>query len=211
LSLAYAEDEKKNLLERSKVLGGMCFRPFHSQGFAEIVFLAVEEASKHRGLGTQIMNHVKEHVKKEDIKYFLTYADNTAIGYFVKQGFSKKKTMVRSRWEGFIKDYVRSTLMECKILYNVNYVTFKQTLQAQRAVVLNRISKVSKAHIVREGLDPNKHYSVEEIPGVLEAGWNSSMAAGTSSSSRFWGVDSSLTAQLGHVLKVIFSLKCAVV
>jgi histone acetyltransferase len=183
------------------VLGGMCFRPFHHQGFAEIVFLAVEESNKHRGLGTLIMNNVKEHVKTEEIKYFLTYADNTAIGYFVKQGFTKKKTMIRSRWEGFIKDYVRSTLMECKILYNVNYITFKKTLQRQRELVHKRISKVSKSHIVRPALNPNKEYKIEEIPGVLEAGWNPSME-NSGSVTRFWGVDSSLTAQLGHVLKV---------
>lgn len=44
------------------------------------------------------MNHLKEHVKDDEIKYFLTYADNTAIGYFVKQGFTKRKTMPKSRW-----------------------------------------------------------------------------------------------------------------
>lgn len=33
-----------------------------------------------------MMNHLKESVKKEGIHYFLTYADNYAIGYFKKQG-----------------------------------------------------------------------------------------------------------------------------
>lgn len=31
------------------------------------------------------MNHVKEQAKSEGILYFLTYADNYAIGYFRKQ------------------------------------------------------------------------------------------------------------------------------
>ena len=33
------------------------------------------------------------------------YADNYAIGYFKKQGFTKQVTMDRSRWVGYIKDY----------------------------------------------------------------------------------------------------------
>jgi hypothetical protein len=31
------------------------------------------------------MSHLKEHVKKVGIRYFLTYADNFAVGYFRKQ------------------------------------------------------------------------------------------------------------------------------
>lgn len=31
------------------------------------------------------MNHLKEYVKGHGIQYFLTYADNYAIGYFKKQ------------------------------------------------------------------------------------------------------------------------------
>jgi histone acetyltransferase len=143
----------EKMLEHCQVVGGICFRPFHSQGFAEIVFLAVEESNKHRGIGTLVMNQLKEHVKTEEIKFFLTYADNTAIGYFVKQGFTKKKTMVRSRWDGYIKDYVRSTLMECKILYNVNYLTFKRDLARQKALVMKKIKTLSKAHIVRAPLN----------------------------------------------------------
>jgi tetratricopeptide (TPR) repeat protein len=42
-----------------------------SGGFAEIVFLAITETQKHRGFGTRVMNHLKEHVKTEDIKFFL--------------------------------------------------------------------------------------------------------------------------------------------
>ena len=51
------------------------------------------------------MNQLKEHVKTEGIEYFLTYADNYAIGYFKKQGFTKIISMPRERWFGYIKDY----------------------------------------------------------------------------------------------------------
>ena len=65
-----------------------------------------------KGYGTRLMNHLKEHVKTESIHYFLTYADNYAIGYFKKQGFSKQISQPRDRWFGFIKDYDGGTLME---------------------------------------------------------------------------------------------------
>ena len=35
------------------------------------------------------MNMLKHHVVTEGIEYFITYADNYAIGYFKKQGFTK--------------------------------------------------------------------------------------------------------------------------
>ena len=38
-----------------------------------------------KGYGTRLMNHLKEQAKVEGILYFLTYADNYAIGYFRKQ------------------------------------------------------------------------------------------------------------------------------
>jgi len=44
------------------------------------------------------MNNLKQHVKRTGITHFLTYADNYAIGYFKKQGFSKALLLPRERW-----------------------------------------------------------------------------------------------------------------
>jgi len=76
-------------LKRDKVIGGISFRPFLPQGFAEIAFCAVTSSEQVRGYGTRLMNHLKEAVKLDSITHFLTYADNFAIGYFRKNGFSK--------------------------------------------------------------------------------------------------------------------------
>lgn len=38
-----------------------------------------------QGYGSYLMNHLKEYVKREGAQYFLTYADNFAVGYFQKQ------------------------------------------------------------------------------------------------------------------------------
>lgn len=47
------------------------------------------------------------------MQYLLTYADNFAIGYFKKQGFTKDQKMAEYKWKGYIKDYDGGTLMEC--------------------------------------------------------------------------------------------------
>lgn len=43
------------------------------------------ERLKLQGYGTHLMNHLKEYHIKHNILYFLTYADEYAIGYFKKQ------------------------------------------------------------------------------------------------------------------------------
>lgn len=119
-----------------RVVGGICYRPFESRGFAEIVFCAVDSSEQIRvrhflpffpnfpkvahqlilnqqGYGSFLMNAVKDYIRKSHptIDHFLTYADNYAIGYFKKQGFSKEITFPRERWVGYIKDYDSANLM----------------------------------------------------------------------------------------------------
>ncbi len=59
----------------------------------------------------------------KSVEYLLTYADNFAIGYFKKQGFSKEIRMPPERWKGFIKDYDGGTLMECFIHPKIDFNT----------------------------------------------------------------------------------------
>lgn len=85
-----------SLKKGDRVIGGICYRPFLTQKFAEIVFCAVTGTEQVKGYGTRLMNHLKETVKGDGIEYFLTYADNHAIGYFKKQGFTKSISMPKS-------------------------------------------------------------------------------------------------------------------
>ncbi|NWS76880.1 KAT2A acetyltransferase, partial [Crotophaga sulcirostris] len=120
------------LIKDGRVIGGICFRMFPTQGFTEIVFCAVTSNEQVKvgagrwvvgtarrswaaqcgacrgwvaqgmgvgwsccrvpvsrwlpqGYGTHLMNHLKEYHIKHNILYFLTYADEYAIGYFKKQ------------------------------------------------------------------------------------------------------------------------------
>lgn len=71
-------------------IGGITYRPFTEQGFAEIAFCAVTASEQVRGYGTRLMNHTKHAALSHDqCSRFLTYADNSAVGYFAKQGFTK--------------------------------------------------------------------------------------------------------------------------
>uniref|UniRef100_A0A914SFX8 N-acetyltransferase domain-containing protein n=1 Tax=Parascaris equorum TaxID=6256 RepID=A0A914SFX8_PAREQ len=92
----------RNCLGRS-VIGGICFRQFPAQGFCEIVFCAITANEQVKGYGTHMMNHLKDyHVGTCHIYHFLTYADEFAIGYFKKQGFSENITIDREKYHGIV-------------------------------------------------------------------------------------------------------------
>ena len=113
------------------VIGGCCFRLFDNQNFAEIAFMAISYSEQVRGYGTQLMNQMKNWVmKKHKVRYFLTYADNFALGFFRKQGFVTDFSSIlhESFWKGYIKDYDGGTLMICKLELDINYATIQQQI-----------------------------------------------------------------------------------
>ncbi|UZJ56427.1 hypothetical protein CBS101457_005747 [Exobasidium rhododendri] len=137
-----------------QVVGGICYRPFDRRKFAEIVFCAITSTEQVKGYGSHLMNHLKDHVKSSsNVMHFLTYADNYAIGYFKKQGFSKEISLDRSIWVGYIKDYEGGTLMQCSMVPRVHYLEVSELLASQRLAVLAKIRSISKSHIVYPGLD----------------------------------------------------------
>lgn len=84
--------------------------------------------------------------------HFLTYADNYAVGYFQKQGFSKQITLPRAVWAGYIKDYEGGTIMQCKMLPKVDYLNVQELVARQREAILSKIREMSKSHVVHPGL-----------------------------------------------------------
>ncbi|KIJ49447.1 hypothetical protein M422DRAFT_161098 [Sphaerobolus stellatus SS14] len=170
-----------------KVVGGICFRVFEQRGFAEIVFFATTTAKQSQGYGSMLMNHFKMHIKKTypNVLHFLTYADNYAVGYFKKQGFSKDITLDRSVWAGYIKDYEGGTIMQCTMLRKVNYLEVRDILAKQREAILTKIRQISKSHIVYDPLPqflnakPGEQVTVDwqNVPGLRESGWTPDMIA----------------------------------
>ena len=182
------------LLKGGQVIGGITYRAFNAQGFAEIVFCAVSADEQVRGYGSRLMARMKEHaLREEGVDHFLTYADNNAVGYFAKQGFSATISMPRERWGGFIKDYDGGTLMECQfseadMKWRAN---FPEIIARQRAALAKVVRSLSSSHVVHpplqafdalrereeRGLPPppgerRPRVAVQDIPGVVEAGWD---------------------------------------
>ncbi|ORX46199.1 acyl-CoA N-acyltransferase [Piromyces finnis] len=167
--------------DKMRVVGGITYRPFEARHFAEIVFCAIASPEQVKGYGARLMNHLKDHIRSNyDIQYFLTYADNYAIGYFKKQGFTTEITLEKPIWMGYIKDYEGGTLMQVIRIENNIYLKAKFNIFIiYIKEVLKRIKKMTKSHVVYPGLtcfnDKVKSIEPEKIPGLLEAGWNPEM------------------------------------
>lgn len=99
-----------------------------------------------------LMDHFKAHIRETypSINHFLTYADNYAVGYFRKQGFTKEITLDPSLWIGYIKDYEGGTIMECAMLPKVDYRRVGEIIQKQQEAILTRIGDKEKEN-------PNSH------------------------------------------------------
>lgn len=80
--------------------------------------------------------------------HFLTYADNYAIGYFKKQGFTKEITLDKQKWMGYIKDYEGGTIMQCSMIPRIRYLEAPRMLAKQKEAVHAKTRAISKSHIV---------------------------------------------------------------
>lgn len=102
-----------------------------------------------KGYGTHLMNHLKDYSNQLGIRHFLTFADEFAIGYFKKQGFSKDIKVARSVYAGFIKEYEGATLMHSEIHPDLVYTQFSSVIRKQKDIVNVSIIKIFlKLHLI---------------------------------------------------------------
>jgi histone acetyltransferase len=162
-----------------QVIGGISFRQFRQ--FAEIVFCAISSDQQVKGYGAHLMAHLKDYVRATSaVMHFLTYADNHAIGYFQKQGFTKEITLEKSIWMGYIKDYEGGTLMQCSMLPRIRYLEVGRMLLKQKESVLAKIRTFSKNHIIHP---PPQQWANGDImsinplsiPAIQATGWSPAM------------------------------------
>lgn len=102
--------------------------------------------------------HSDRQYTEEDNLYLLTYADNSAIGFFKKQGFSLHPKS--TEWLGYIKDYEGGTLMECKIHKKINYIHKITVLKCLRDKIFSKMKDVNDFHILR---DPSLNNGLEDM------------------------------------------------
>lgn len=152
------------LIKDDRVIGGICFRMFPSQGFSEIVFCAVTSNEQVKGYGTHLMNHLKDYHIKHNIYHFLTYADQFAIGYFKKQGFTKEIKISSSAYTGYIKDYEGATLMDCQLKPEIIYTLFSSIIHQQKDILKKLVEQKQEEMIkVFNGLQQFKGKKIRKI------------------------------------------------
>ncbi|KAF4672683.1 hypothetical protein FOL47_000236 [Perkinsus chesapeaki] len=107
----------------------------------------VKEIKMTGGYGTRLMNRLKEFIKQcnphieaaspeyRPITHFITYADNAAVGYFAKQGFTKHVKIPKYIWSGMIKSYEGAHMMSVELALDVNYLRVADMLSDTREAV----------------------------------------------------------------------------
>jgi histone acetyltransferase len=138
--------------EKDQIFGGVCYCVFKTVKLAEIVFLAISADRQVRGYGTSLMNHLKTRMQKQDISFLMTCADNLAIGYFKKQGFHNDILMPKELWKGYLKDYEGSTLMECLLDPDVDYMKIGEFISVFKQKLILMIRKKYEDNTVQKGI-----------------------------------------------------------
>ena len=134
--LVFNENHRTVLLMQNGVVrGGITFRPFMDLDFAEIAFCVVLQQQQIRGFGSHLMAHVKTYLQAIGLHNILTYADNTAIGYFMRQGFTEEINFDPQIWKRCIKDYNGATLIHCEIRDDVDYMRINDVIDQQKRLV----------------------------------------------------------------------------
>lgn len=123
------------LLIDGQIIGAICFNPFPERDFAEIAFCVVNSTSQIQGYGSHIMARVKTYLQTLGLHNILTYADNTAIGYFQRQGFTLEIKFDPQKWRHCIKDYQGATLIHCSIRPDVDYLHLYEIVEQQKKFV----------------------------------------------------------------------------
>ncbi len=153
-----------------------------------------------RGHGGLLMNQLKELCKRHfGSMYFLTYADNFAVGYFERQGFSTTIQLPEVMWKGYIKDYDGGTLMGCPLYQHVEYRDFKSSA---RNVLVSVVSFLRDSKPL-EVYKPNCTFPIQpqNIEGLNMDVWKPSTE---------WTFRSvNLHAQINSLLLAAMSLPCS--
>ena len=183
-SLAILSDNPELRDSDEEIIGGICYRAFPEMRFAEIAFCAVNAKHQVKGYGTKLMNLLKKIGAETDIEFFITYADNYAIGYFKKQGFTKSIQMPKGRYLGLIKDYDGGTPMECYVHPSIDFTRVPEMLQAQQEFIMERIALQAQSKTVYPPLPSSSSSSSPANNDWMTIGGGGGAARGTQAAAR---------------------------
>ena len=130
--------------EKKKIIGSCCLRIFEANQFIELIFFAISTRVQGFGYGSYLMSFLKDFARSRGIQYIITCADNNAIIFFLKQGFSKILSNPISLWFRHIREYEDIELMECSVnSKNSNFFSYITTL-LQKSLFIKKIQKLLK-------------------------------------------------------------------
>jgi histone acetyltransferase len=90
-------------------------------------------------------------MQKRKVEFMMTYADNLALGYFRKQGFSKEGRIPLERWRGFVKDYEGGAMMECLVHPTIDYARIGDIIRKQKEFIIQKTKELSINHQKHSG------------------------------------------------------------
>ena len=90
--LVFAPDHQSLVLVRStetarRVLGAIVLKPHCARCFLEIAFCVVRKEEQRNGIGSRLIDELKKHALTLGVLHLLTYADDSATGFFERLGF----------------------------------------------------------------------------------------------------------------------------
>lgn len=155
----------------SRLASCVTFRNFYQRGFSELVFCVVQSENQITGVGANIIAHFKEYLQVVNIRHIVVYADNSAIGFFEKQGFSKKIGIPKEVYDDYIGHYDGATLMYARVDPYYNYVShpdFTESIQKIIAATLEpprivRFKIFPVPEILGMRIEPKASTSVKEV------------------------------------------------
>lgn len=172
----------KKSSQTEKVIAGIAYRVWEQRRFVELVYLVVASDEQKGGRGALLMRHFKDEIRnsyQETIMEVLAYADNTAIGFFKRQAFTKDIALDKKIWGGIIKHYYSSILMQATLMKGVVYVKVPEMLRMQREALLATLaartarSEVVHPPLAQQGItgpiDPMS------IPAIRNFAWTGNM------------------------------------
>jgi histone acetyltransferase len=154
------------LMRDGSVMGGITFRPFPDLDFAEIAFCAISTQEQIRGFGSHVMAHVKTYLQAVGIHHILTYADNTAIGYFQRQGFTRTINLNPATWGRCIKDYQGATLIHCRILPDVDYLRINDVIAEQKRMIAALLPDYEVEIVTEWPVKAIRGITIDEAPEI---------------------------------------------
>lgn len=123
-------------------IGGCCFRYLEKKQALELIFFAIATQEQGKGFGKRLMSFLKDYHASNKGRIIITCADNNAVKFFSKQGFSEIISNPGSLWAVYIRDYEETTLMECSLNYSFSYHHFPVQFMIKQFYFFNKFKNL---------------------------------------------------------------------